>query len=186
MSRALVKAGLAALLAAGAMAGGLAAQKLEVKAERDPEADFSAIRTYAVRPPPRMITNVAPWAASNPDFTLEVLGPYITAALERELASRGLIKAPEDTADVHVIYLIALTTGVSQTYLGEYYGYVTGWGSPIAPAFAPSTSSTVHQKGTIVVDVVQRAAKRGIWRGSVVTRIEQVRTLEDRAQTWRW
>jgi hypothetical protein len=162
------------------MTGPLAAQKLEVKAERDPEADFSAIRTYAVRPPPKMIMNVAPGAASNPDLTHEVLGPHIMAALERELASRGLVKAPEDTADVHVIYFSALTTGFSQTYLGEYYGYVTGFSSPIAPGFTPSTSSTVHQKGTIVVDIVQRAAKRGIWRGSVVTRIADERELEKR------
>jgi hypothetical protein len=28
--------------------------------------------------------------------------------------------------------------------------------------------------------MVQRAAKRGIWRGSVVTRIDQERTLEQR------
>jgi Domain of unknown function (DUF4136) len=86
------------------------------------------------------------------------------------------------TKDVHVAYLAALTTGISQTFLGEYYGYVTGWGSPIPPGLAPSTSTTIHQKGTIVVDIVERAAKRGIWHGSVATRIEQERRLEDRVK----
>ena len=38
----------------------------------------------------------------------------------------------------------------------------------------------VHQKGTVVVDVVQRASKRAIWRGSVVTRINQESTMEKR------
>ena len=171
-----------AALALVALGGPAAAQKLEVKAERDPASDFDTIRTYAMLPPAPMVTNVAPGAKGNPNLSQEVLGPHIAAAVERQLAARGLVKAPEETADVHVVYLGALTTGMSQTYLGEYYGYVTGWGSPIPPGLAPSTSTTIYQKGTIIVDVVKRAAKRGIWRGSVVTRIEQERKLEDRVK----
>ena len=120
-----------AALALVALGGPAAAQKLEVKAERDPAADFDTIRTYAMLPPAPMVTNVAPGAKGNPNLSQEVLGPHIAAAVERQLAARGLVKAPEETADVHVVYLGALTTDMSQTYLGEYYGYVTGWGSPL-------------------------------------------------------
>jgi hypothetical protein len=158
------------------------AQKLEVKAERDEKADFTAIKTYAFLAPAPMVTNVAPGAKGNPNLTQEVMGPHIAAAVERELTERGLVKASEETADVHVVYFAALTTGLSQTYLGEYYGYVTGWGSPIAPGLAPNTENTAYQKGTIVVDVIQRAAKRGIWHGSIQARIEQVRKLEERVK----
>lgn len=164
------------------LAATVAAQKLEIKAERDEKADFTAIKTYALLPPPTMVTNVAPGAKGNPNLTQEVMGPHIQAAVERELTERGLVKASENTADVHVVYFAALTTGLSQTYLGEYYGYVTGWGSPIAPGLAPNTSNTAYQKGTIVVDVVQRAARRGIWHGMIQARIEQVRKLEDRVK----
>jgi hypothetical protein len=164
------------------LAATVVAQKLDIKAQRDEKADFTTIKTYALLPPPTMVTNVAPGAKGNPNLTQEVLGPHIAAAVERELSDRGLVKASEDTADVHVAYFAALTTGLSQTYLGEYYGYVTGWGSPIAPGLAPNTENTAYQKGTIVVDVVQRAAKRGIWHGSVQARIEQVRKLEDRVK----
>jgi len=75
-----------------------------------------------------------------------------------------------------------LTSNVSQTYLGEYYGYVTGWGSPIAPGLAPSTSSTIYQKGTVVVDVVNPAAKRAIWQAVIRARIDQERTLKQRVE----
>jgi hypothetical protein len=164
------------------LAATLVAQKLDIKAERDEKADFTAIKTYAFLPPAPMVTNVAPGAKGNPNLTQEVMGPHIAEAVERELTERGLVKAPEATADVHVVYFAALTTGLSQTYLGEYYGYVTGWGSPIAPGLAPNTSNTAYQKGTIVVDIVQRAAKRGIWHGMVQARIEQVRKLDDRVK----
>ena len=156
------------------------AQKLQVKTNQDPQADFGAIKTYAWLPPAPLIKNVASEDVSNPTLSQEALGPAIVAAVDRQLSARGLKQTDRDTADVHVAYFAALTVGFNQSYLGEHYGYVTGWPSPIAPGLAPSTSSTVYEKGAIVIDIVQRAAKRAIWRGSMVTRVAQERTLDER------
>ena len=71
-------------------------------------------------------------------------------------------------------FLTCLTVAITSCGGGDGYDDPTPSG--------PSTSTTIYQKGTIIVDVVQRAAKRGIWRGSVVTRIEQERKLEDRVK----
>jgi hypothetical protein len=169
----------AALLAFLALGGIVVAQKLEVKTNHDPDADFSAIKTYAWLPPAPVIKNTSD-AVSNPTLSQEALGPSIVAAVDKQLAARGLVPADRDTADIHVVYFAALNVGFNQTYLGEYYGYVTGWGSPIAPGLAPSTSMTVYEKGAVVIDIVQRASKRAIWRGSVVTRVHQERTLDER------
>jgi hypothetical protein len=169
----------AAALGVVLLAGGAAAQKLEVKSEIDPKADFATIRTYAWLPPTPVVRNVAPDAVSNPNLSNEVLGPHIVAAIDRQLAARGLVKAGQDDADVHVVYVAAMTSGVDSDYLGQHYGYITGY-APGAIGHGPATSASVYQQGTIVVDVVQRAAKRGIWRGSVVTRVAQERKLEDR------
>jgi len=157
-----------------------AAQKLEIKTEKDPGADFTAIRTYAGLPPAPMVSHVAPDAVTNPTLSQDALGPHIMAAVTRELVARGLTEAPPDVADIHVGYAASLTVGFNRTYLGEYYGYVTGWASPILPGHAPSTSATIAEKGTVLVDIVDRASNRAIWRGSVVTRIQHERTLEDR------
>jgi len=165
-----------------ALGATLVAQKLQIKTNSDPKADFTAVKTYAWLPPAPLVKNVAPDGLSNPQLTQEVLGPHIVAAVNRELAARGWIEAPRDTADVHVVYFAALTTGFNQTYLGEYYGYVTGWASPIAPGYTPSTSSSVYEQGTIVFDIVQRESKRAIWRGTAVTRIVQERTLDKRIE----
>src|SRR3954470_16161116 len=159
-----------------------AAQKLDIETHKDKSADFSALRTYAWLPPAPVVRNVAPDVASNPTLSQEALGPAITAAVDRELTARGLVQAPPDTADVHVAYFAALGVGFAQSYLGEYYGYITGWGSPIPLAYAPSTSMTIYEKGTVLVDVVNRATKQAIWRGTVVTRINQEHTLEKRVE----
>jgi Domain of unknown function (DUF4136) len=174
------------MLAAGTLVALLVvavqAQKLEIKTNQDPKADFTAIKTYAWLPPAPVVSHVAPGALTNPTLSQEALGPHIEAAVDRQLAVRGLRKTDRDSADVHVAYFAALSVGFNQTYLGEYYGYVTGWASPLAPGYAPATSSTVFEKGTVIVDMVDRASNRAIWRGSVVTRIHQEHTLQKRIE----
>lgn len=167
---------LAILLVNPATAG----QKLKVETNKDPDADFSTIKTYAWLPPAPLVKNAAPDAATNPTLTQEVLGPHIVEAVDRQLARRGLTPADESTADVLVVYFAALTVGFNKSYVGEYYGYITGWGSPIPSALAPSTVADIYEQGTVVVDIVQRTPKRAIWRGSVVTRVHQERKLEER------
>jgi Domain of unknown function (DUF4136) len=165
-----------------AFSGHAAGQKLDIKTKKDPSADFSSVRTYAWLPPAPLLRNVAPDAASNPTLSQEALGPPIMAAVDRELAARGLVRVPADVADVHIAYFAALNTGFNETYLGEYYGYITGWGSPIPAGVAPTTSMTIYEKGTVLIDVVNRATSRAMWRGTVVTRIQHEHTLEKRVQ----
>ena len=175
--RPLVFGVVAALFAAQA-----GAQKLEIKTNKAKDANFKAIRTYAWLPAIPAIRNVAPDAVTNPTLSQEALGPHIIAAVDRQLAARGLVQAAQGAADVHVAYFAALTVGFSQTYLGEYYGYVTGWGSPIPAGIAPSTSSDIYEKGTVLIDVIDPGAKRAIWRGAARTRVSQEYTLEKRIE----
>jgi Domain of unknown function (DUF4136) len=159
------------------------AQKLKVDSHSDPKADFAAIKTYAWLPPPPMVRNYAPDAVTNPTLSQEALGPHIVAAVDRQLAARGLVKVDRDSADVHVAYFAALTNSISQTFLGEHYGYITGWASPFAiGGAAPSTSVSMHEKGTVMIDMVQRATNRAIWSGSVMTKINHEHTLEKRIE----
>jgi hypothetical protein len=169
----------AALLAGVLVATPAAGQKLKIETHTDPAADFSAIRTYAWLPPAPLVKN-APDELTNPTLSQEVLGPHIVEAVDRQLARRGLTPVDQGAADVLVVYFAAMTVGTHRSYVGEYYGYVTGWPSPIPSALAPSTSVDIYEQGTVVIDMVQRASNRAIWRGSVVTRIHQARKLEER------
>jgi hypothetical protein len=170
-------------LACLASASAAGAQKLEIKTNQDPKANFASIKTYAWLPPAPVVRNVAPGGLTNPTLSEEALAPHIVAAVDRELAARGLTKVADvDQADIKVAYFAALTTGFNNTYLGEYYGYVTGWANPVAPGYTPSTSMSVYEKGTVIVDIVQRVENRAIWRGSAQTRINQEHTLQKRIE----
>jgi uncharacterized protein DUF4136 len=173
---------LALALATCVLGTTIAAQKVEIETNRDEKADFTKIKTYFWLPPAPLVKNTTD-ALSNPNLSQEVLGPHIIAAVDREFARRGFTQTDnKEAADVLVAYFAALTVGFSRTYLGEYYGYVTGWGSPIPPGFAPTTSSTIYEQGAIVIDVVDRAANRAIWRGVARTRVHQDRKLDTRIE----
>jgi hypothetical protein len=160
----------------------VAAQKLEIETNRDEKADFSTLKTYAWLPPAPAVKNTTD-ALSNPNLSQEVLGPHIVEAVDRQLARRGMTKVEsKEAADALVAYFAALTVGFSRTYLGEYYGYVTGWGSPIPPGLAPTTSATIYEQGAVVVDVVDRASNRAIWRGVAKTRVHQDTKLPKRIE----
>ena len=171
---------LAVVLVAAAAVEAAAQKGVDIKIHKDPKADFAAIKTYTWLPPPPIVGNVAPDAVSNPTLSTEALGPPLKAAIDRELKARGWVEAPADSADVQVAYFAALTTNIHQSFLGEHYGYITGWGSPVPAAIAPSTSFNVIERGTVVVDIVVRASKRAIWRGTATTKIHQEHTLEKR------
>jgi hypothetical protein len=160
-----------------ALAGALVTgQKLELEAHRDPGADFAALATYVWLPTPPIKSEIAPDAVTNPTLSHEVLGPHIVSFVDRELAARGLRRVEAGDADVQVVYYAALSVGMSTQELGSYYQYTTGWNLPASPTVA----STTVERGSIVVDVVQPASKKAIWRGSVASRVNQENTLEKR------
>jgi uncharacterized protein DUF4136 len=170
-------------LAVSLFAAGVAvAQKVEIKTNQAPDTDFKVFKTYAWLPPVPAIKNVAPDAVTNPTLSEEALMPSLVAAVDRELAARGLAKAASDTADVHVAYFAALSVGFNQSYLGEHYGYITGWASPIPIGLAPTTNVTVYEKGTVLVDIVDRAANKAVWRGTALTRINQEHSVDKRIE----
>ena len=53
-------------------------------------------------------------------------------------------------------------------------------GSGDSPGLAPTSSLTVIETGTIIVDIVQRDPRKAIWRGTMKTRVNQENTEEKR------
>jgi len=169
-------------LAGLTVAGVVVAQKVDIKTNQALNTDFKVFKTYAWLPPVPVVKNVAPDAVTNPTLSEEALMPALVAAVDRELAARGFTKAPAEAADLHVAYFAALSVGFNQSYLGEHYGYITGWASPIPIGLAPTTNVNVYEKGTVLVDLVDRAANKAIWRGTALTRIAQEVSVDKRIE----
>jgi hypothetical protein len=163
----------------GLLAVAVAAQKINVESHRDERTDFSKIQTYAWLPTPPAKTNIAPDAVTNPNMSQKVLGPHIIAAVDRQLALRGLKRVEQGPSDVKVVYYASLNANVSAAELGSYYQYTTGWAT-LPLGAAPTSSFEIFERGTIVIDVIAPGSNTAIWRGTVGTNVNHENTHEKR------
>jgi len=142
----------------------------DVKYNYDRSEDFSRFRTYK-------------WVQIKDATRVNQLREgQVMAAIDAELATKGLTKTTGDNADLLVGYQAAIgqekqfnsyTTG-----MGPGWGYGAGWGRGYG-GFESSTTtgstSTIHI-GALGLDFYDAAKQSLIWRG------EATKTLDDRAK----
>jgi len=131
----------------------IGAQAQKIKVEYDKSLDFSKFKTFALD---------ANQATAKPMLRLAIL-----AAVQDDLIKRGL-KQVNDNPDLYIQVYGAIDSDVTASYHDPIYG------SSIPPINAninmwygiPGTMTTVVvHKGELVVDVIDAAQKKLIWRG---------------------
>jgi hypothetical protein len=123
----------------------------------DQDTDFAHFKTYK-------------WVnIKNAQQVDDLTARQITAALDGELAKRGLTKTDADNADLYIGY---------QTAIGEqkqWNAYNTGWGAGPrwggGMGMATATSSTIRV-GQLDLDMYDSANKRLVWRGTVTKTLD--------------
>jgi hypothetical protein len=148
-----VSAFVLALLLIGA--GTAAAQ--DVRYNFDKQANFAGFKTYkwvaikGVEPPSSLVDG------------------QIKAAIDAELATKGLTRVESDTADLYVGYQLAVGTEKQYTSYDTGWGYGPGWygggwyGG--GGGMSTGTTSTIYV-GQVAVDMYSPAAKALVWRGT--------------------
>jgi len=132
---------------------GLQAQKIKV--EYDKSLDFAKFKTYTWGPID---------AVARPLLAASILG-----AIEEELTKRGLRKV-ESNPDIFLEIYGSVDSDISVTYSNPLYSGMGGipsfdsgfvmWG-----AMAGGTTAVTVHKGQLVVDVIDAAQKKLVWRG---------------------
>lgn len=138
-------------MAAGviAVAGFVGCSTVNVKTDFDPAADFSKYKTYALAPIEGLDT---------------ITAGRVNTAVNLAIQERGL-KPATGTPDlvVHMQVRLSSEQRINTTTTGGYagfYGYRGGMG------MGTSTSTVQNVPvGTLVVDLVDAAAKKMVWRG---------------------
>ena len=165
----------AAIVAAVALsAAAIGAASIKVDVEFDKTANFGAFKTYEWLESPPYVMSVAPEYA-DPRFEKEALDVPIKTAVDAELGRRGLRVLPTNgSADLQVVYYALMTAGANASVLGSYYQYTNGWAPRIyTDAGLPTSSLTMEEKGTLIVDIVRRADKVGVWRGRATATVDR-------------
>ena len=155
MSQKLMTAIVAVLLAPAV----LVAQK--VSYDYNKSANFASFKTYAHKP--------------GTPAGQELIDQRIVAAIETELAAKGLTKA-DSNPDVFVVYHIAFDkqkdiSTYSSGYGGGYGPYGWGWGGGWGGMSTTTTQVRDILMGTLVIDLADAKAGQLAWRGMGVKEV---------------
>jgi hypothetical protein len=155
---------------------------LPVRTDYDPDAGFSAFRTYAwlERPP---AADGDPRVDDNP-----LLHQRIHTAIDAGLQTAGYVTADPGAADFLVSYYIVIDKMTSVTYINNYWGYGSGRVNRYhhaRPGFYPVFSQPVvyeYEQGTLIVDIIQPEGRKLVWRGSASSELDYSATPEARQE----
>ena len=138
------------ILASGALAQ-------DVHYNFDPQADFSQYKTYRWSKHPQSV--------DIDELTLRMLG----SALDAEIATKGLSKTDAATADLVIVYQIAIKKEKELTSYDSTWGYGRGWrGGWYGPGGGISTATTsTISIGSLALDIHDGSKKQLVWRGVV-------------------
>ncbi len=166
-----------ASLAAVAMLIAGCASGPKIQSDYDHTADFSQYRTYAF---------FNPMGIENPNYS-SIYGSIFRDAISKEMESRGYRMSDNPDLLINVSGRLQDKTKVTTTadpYMaGGYYGYRRGaYGAWGGYPYGTTTHVSNYTEGTINVDIVDRAAKRMVWEGVAVGRVQDNRTNEETRQ----
>jgi Domain of unknown function (DUF4136) len=159
------KAVIFALVLAFASATSAIAQ--DIRYNFDKQADFAKFKTFK-------------WVTIKGGKVVnDLVDQQIRAAIESELALKGLVRTDADAADLYIGYQAAVDTEKEYTSFDSGWGYGPGYGGGWygggGMSTTTGTTSTIYI-GQLAVDMYQAASKTLVWRGSAT------KTLDTRAK----
>ena len=137
----------------------------DVRYNFDKNADFSKFKTYK-------------WVTlKDASKVNDLVNQQIMDAVDAELATKGLTKVTEDTANLYIGYQAGVGQEKQFTSFSSDWGYGGGWyGGWYGPAGGMSTTtgstSTIYV-GQLAVDMYDSANHTLVWRGLASKTIDQ-------------
>jgi Domain of unknown function (DUF4136) len=139
-----------------ASAGSALAQ--DIRYNFDKEANFSTFKTYK-------------WVVIKGAQQLSDLADrQVKAAVDAELAKKGLTKTDSDTADLYIGYQAAVGQEKQYTSFDTGWGYGPGWGGGwyggggYGGGMSSGTTSTIYV-GQLALDMYASQPHKLVWRG---------------------
>jgi len=137
----------------------------DVRYDFDKDKDFSKYKTYK-------------WVSiGGADKLDDLTAKQITAAIDTELAKKGLTKTDSDNADLLVGYQTAVGTEKQFTSYSTGWGYGPGWGPNWYGYGGMSTTNTYGSTSTVYIgqldlSIYDAAQKQLVWRGTASKTID--------------
>jgi hypothetical protein len=161
------------LVVAGALAASACTSAVRVRTQAAPDAALAGRQTFRILPVPPRRGDAASARSDDPMLANSITNQALVGDLTRAFEARGYTPSA-DSAAFSVAYY---TSAREKLDIANWdYGYPNGgygWGRRgwRGPRFGPSPYPTVTQytQGTVVVDVIDPATKKLLWRGEGVS-----------------
>jgi hypothetical protein len=158
------------LIAAAALLLAACSSGPKIKADYDPSVDFSQYQTFNF---------YNPMGIENPNYS-SLIGQMFREAITREMEQRGYTLSDNPDLMMNVSAILEDKTKVT-TYndpmYGGYYGYRRGYYDPwYGYGYGTSTHVSQYTEGTVNIDMVDARAKRMVWEGIAVGRVDEDRS----------
>ncbi len=140
-----------------ALSGGCASTPPQSETMRDPQADFSTYKTFAL---------MSDTSANGSGQPVSVIENYIRTAISNEMKGKGYTEAAADTTpDLRVDYEMASAEKLKNNpfRIGIGVGSYGGNAGGSVGASSPSVKSV--KEGTLVVHAIDPARNAEVWRG---------------------
>src|SRR6266567_2827614 len=138
------------------LAGSNTAYAQDVRFNFDKEANFSTFKTYRWVP----IKGATPLS--------DLVDRQLKAAVDAQLATKGLTKSTSDDADLLIGYQAALGTEKQYTSFDTGWGYGPGWGGGgwygSTGGMTTGQTSTIYV-GQLALDMYNARPHTLVWRG---------------------
>jgi hypothetical protein len=148
------------LLAALLLAAGLGAcASIDTSYDYDQSADFSGYRSWDFFPGGRELSG-------HPRLDTPFVDARIRDSLLRHMAARGFQKVEDRTPDFYVNYQLSVQQKISSSSANVHYGMGTygSWGGVGIGTSSPMIRQ--YEEGTLVIDFVDAASRKLVWRGT--------------------
>ena len=148
-----------------------ACSSISVSADYDPAADFSALRTWS------WIPEEAPAEGADPRVGNSLVSDRVTAAIDRTLQARGYQEV-EQSSDFQVGFSIGVRIGLESapsTSASVGYGRYGRYGGI---GYGTGTEVREYEEGTLVIDLIDPATGKLIWRGTAQARVSSDQSPE--------
>ena len=172
------------VLCLAALAAATLSARIKVQSDFDPNADFSALKTWAWPPDGFGQMKMALTKDDDPEVPRKRFEPVIVAAVEEALAKKGFTKAaPGQPADFRVAYFGLISMNTSSQVMGQFIPGTMEWGIP--PFEGRTQSLKIYEQGTLVLDVMTPDGKKPIWRAIARAELNRERSDADRNKNLR-
>ena len=167
---------MALFTAALLLLGASAAYAQDVRYDYAQGTNFSQFKTYKW---------VVIKGADQPD---QLAAQRITAAVDAELARKGLTKTDADDADLYIGYQTAVNTEKQFTSYNTGWGYGPGWGRGWYGYGGTMSTTTYGSTSTVYVgqldlSMYDRATKQLVWRGVATKTLDPKAKPEKKQKT---